>query len=151
MRIKLSLCLVVALSFITHTLSAQVTLKETPIKQQVNKSSLIIEGKVVSKESFWNKDNGLIYASNTVEVYKVFKGQLITKVDVITVGGTVGLRALIANPSLKLNIDDIGSFMLENTDIVNTKQKYSNKQFKPYGSLQGFYKYNLRDDIVVSF
>jgi hypothetical protein len=150
MRIKLSLCLVVALSFITHTLSAQVTLKETPIKQQVNKSSLIIEGKVVSKESFWNKDNGLIYTSNTVEVYKVFKGQLITKVDVITVGGTVGLRALIANPSLKLNIDDIGVFMLENTGIVNTKQKYSNKQFKPYGSLQGFYKYNLRDDIAVN-
>ena len=53
-----------------NSVFSQTMLKEISLGQQINKSTLVIEGKVVSKRSFWQ--NSLIYTANTVEVYKVF-------------------------------------------------------------------------------
>ncbi|GAA4804024.1 T9SS type A sorting domain-containing protein [Litoribaculum gwangyangense] len=152
MKRNLSPSLAIVFGFFTIILNSQIALKETSLEEQIGNSSLVIEGKVINKESFWNENDGLIYTTNTIEVYKVFKGQLISKIDVITLGGTVGLKALIAFPSLKLNVDDIGVFALENSVVINpnSKQQSNKNTFKPYGSLQGFYKYNLRDDLAVN-
>ncbi len=53
----LSCLLIFNLSF------AQGALKEIPLKQQIEKSSLIIEGKVISKQSFWDANRHNIYTS----------------------------------------------------------------------------------------
>lgn len=130
---------------------AQILLKEIPLKQQVENSSLIIEGKVISKKSFKNSSNGLIYTANTVEVYKVFKGEAVAILEVITAGGTIGLSAQIVTPSLKLYNNDIGIFMLNESDIkLKSHNNSYRNQFLPYGSLQGFYKYNLKNDLAVN-
>ncbi len=56
------------------TVSAQVSLREISLKEQLDNSSLVIEGKVIAKRTFWDVDRKSIYTANTVEVYKVFKG-----------------------------------------------------------------------------
>lgn len=130
-------------------LYGQILLKEASLEKQINNSSLVVEGKVISKQSFWDAENKNIYTANIVEVYKVFKGESLSTIEIITEGGTVGLSAEIVTPSLKLNVDDVGVFMLYDNN-VNLKSKTANKKFKTYGSLQGFYKYNLNTDEAIN-
>jgi hypothetical protein len=135
----------------TQLIYAQKLLKHTPIKQQVENSSLIVEGKVIAKRSYWDLDKKSIYTANTVEVYKVFKGEPILTIDVITAGGTIELFAQIVSPSLKLYDNDMGVFMLYKSDVkLNKKSKSVKNEFSPYGSLQGYYKYNLKKDLVIN-
>ena len=129
-------------------ISAQVVLKETSLQQQIEKSALVVEGKIISKKSFWSEN--VIYTANTLEVYKIFKGEAVATIDIITKGGTVGLTALNVSSSLKLNEGDIGVFALENTNISKGSSKSNNLKYKPYGAIQGFYKYNLDADIAVN-
>lgn len=130
-------------------LYGQILLKEASLEKQINNSSLVVEGKVISKQSFWDAENKNIYTANIVEVYKVFKGESLSTIEIITEGGTVGLSAEIVTPSLKLNVDDVGVFMLYDNN-VNLKSKTANKKFKTYGSLQGFYKYNLYSNEAIN-
>lgn len=131
-------------------LYAQVSLKKISLEEQVNMSTLIVEGEVVSKKSFWS--NNLIYTSNTIQVYKVFKGDLKSKnIEVITLGGNVGLDALVVSSSLKFRKGNVGVFMLENSKVNNQLNKKTEEQkFKLYSAVQGFYRYNLYDDLVAN-
>lgn len=132
------------------TINAQVIgLKEISLQEQIDNSTMIVEGEVVAKSSFWS--NNLIYTTHTVKVYKVFKGEPLNTIEVITVGGTVGLEALMVSHGLKLQKGTIGLFMLEDSDVANMPaNKTANKQFKPYSAVQGFYRYNLFDDLAVN-
>ncbi|WP_299272004.1 T9SS type A sorting domain-containing protein [uncultured Psychroserpens sp.] len=133
---------------VVNTSNAQELLYEVPLQTQVQSSSKIIEGKVISKASFWDNDHHNIYTVNTVEVYKIFKGQSITEtIEIITPGGTVGSESEIVTPSLTLNIGDLGVFMLHNNDVSLTNNS-TQATFKPFASSQGFYKYNLNNNTV---
>ncbi|GAA3633368.1 hypothetical protein GCM10022397_18640 [Flavivirga jejuensis] len=126
-------------------------LREIPLKQQIDESSLVIEGKVISKQSFWDTDYKNIYTVNTIEVYKVFKGEAVTIIEVITPGGAVGDRIQKVIPSLKLRKGDLGAFTLHESHInISESNKSGNKQFKVYSSLQGFYKYHLNDNVATN-
>lgn len=129
---------------------AQDLMYEIPLKDQVAASSQIVEGKVISKKSFWNSNKTAIYTYNTIEVYKVFKGEKISVIDVITLGGTVGLKAQIVNPSLKLRKGEVGVFTLTNNQNALISSKGGNRGFKPYSTKQGFYKYNLYSNSVTN-
>lgn len=133
----------------TSALYAQQFIKEIPLKQQIEKSSFVVEGKVVAKRSFWDNNEKLIYTANTIEIYKVFKGQAYKSIEVITVGGTVGLNALMSSHSLKLERGDVGMFTLNNSLVKSdgTVSLIGNK-FKAYGGQQAFYKYDLHNDVV---
>jgi len=136
---------------ISETIYAQLMLKEVSLSQQIEKSTLVLEGKVLSKKSFWDTNHQKIYTINTVDVYKVFKGESLPTIEIITLGGVVGMDAQIVYPSLKLNIDDTGVFTLYNSNLELESKEVSNKtRFKPYGSLQGFYRYDIGKDIVVN-
>jgi len=125
-------------------LFSQILLKETSLEKQITNSSLVIEGKVLSKRSFWDAENKNIYTANTVEVYKVFKGEPVSLIEVITPGGTVGRKAQIVVPSLKLREGDLGVFTLVKHNIAIAPKSNSVKtQYIAYSSLQGFYRYNL--------
>ena len=130
-------------------LYAQVMLKEISFKEQITNSTMIVEGEVIAKTSFWS--NNLIYTANTVKVHKVFKGDPLKTVEVITVGGVVGDKALMVSHGLKLQKGTTGLFMLEDSDVVDlSTNKSTIKQFKPYSDVQGFYRYNLFDDLAVN-
>ena len=134
----------------TH-LASQELLEEIPLEQQVKKATTIIEGKVVAKESFWDNDYNLIYTVNTLEVNKVFKGEPVTQINVITMGGTINENSLIVNPSLSLNYNDVGLITLQESDIDLVDYNISNgKLYTPICTVQSFYKYNTFDNIVVN-
>lgn len=132
-------------------LYAQKMLKEIPLAQQIDKSSLVVEGKVIAKKSVWNTAQNNIYTINTIAVYKVFKGNSVSTIDVVTSGGKVGDIEQVAIPSLKLNIDDIGVFTLHNNEVVeNALGKSAIQKYRVYSSVQGFYKYDLVKDMALN-
>jgi hypothetical protein len=129
--------------FLTTTISiAQGGLYEIDLKQQINNSEFIVEGKVISKKSFWDKDFKLIYTLNTIEVFKTFKGETNTLIDVLTMGGTVGDTGLSVSHNLELSENEEGMFLLNSSNKQLTGSKTDNTQYRAYSGLQGFYKYD---------
>lgn len=129
----------------------QCNLYEISLEEQVGQSSQIVEGKVVSKESFWDKNRENIYTVNTIEVYKIFKGQSFETIEVITRGGTVDLQAQVFDPSLNLSVEEVGIFTLYPNTIQFTDENSSSlRKFQTYSSVQGFYKYNIPENRVIN-
>ncbi|XCF06773.1 T9SS type A sorting domain-containing protein [Tamlana crocina] len=126
---------------------AQGMLMKVPLKRQVENSTLVVEGRVVSQKSIWNADRNKILTINTVEVYKVFKGKSNLQIEIVTPGGTVEDITQTVVPSLSLNKGDVGVFTLYDNNIGLAKKTSSSlKKYKPYSSLQGFYRYDLRSN-----
>ena len=66
----------------------------------------------------------------------MFKGDPLKTVEVITVGGVVGDKALMVSHGLKLQKGTTGLFMLEDSDVVDlSTNKSTIKQFKPYSDV----------------
>jgi hypothetical protein len=127
---------------------AQELMVEVPLRTQVQSSSQIIEGKVLSKSSFWDNNQHNIYTVNTIEVYKVFKGQILTEtIEVVTPGGAVDNDSEVVTPSLSVKVGDIGVFMLHSNNVAISNGT-SQTKFRPFASSQGFYKYDLSTNTV---
>jgi hypothetical protein len=115
------------------------------IENKIDKASLIVEGKVVSQQSFWNAEHTLIYTSNIVRVYKLFKGKIISKeIEVLTQGGSVGNRCLVVSDLLQLRKNEIGMFFCTESSLHSPVTK--NILYDVYSSAQGFLKYDLQND-----
>lgn len=125
-----------------HTARSQ-GLYPVTTEQKIINSSLIVEGKVISKTSAWNPNHTMIYTTNQVEVYKVFKGSLQKNiVEVITIGGAVEGRVIQASHLLELKKNDIGVFFCRPQTMKNVPLPY-NTALEIYSSSQGFIKYDL--------
>ena len=147
-KTTLKLYLLVFCLFTTgYIVNAQNLTYEVPLDAQVQASTQIIEGKVISKKSFWDANRENIYTVNQVEVYKVFKGQQLTAIDVITPGGAVGLDAQIVTPGLRLDVHDVGVFTLKNNAVTVPTEHTA---FQVFSDTQGFYKYNVFNDRVIN-
>ncbi len=113
--------------------------------EKVINSSLIFEGKVVNQRSFWNPGHTMIFTANTVEVYKTFKGVLLSgTVEVMTTGGNVGLESIDASDLLTLEKDNIGVFFCYPNSIKLLSPFTGDQLFDVYSSSQGCYTYDLR-------
>ena len=138
-------------TFFISVMQGQCNLYEISLEEQVAQSSQIVEGKVIAKQSFWDKNRQNIYTVNTIEVYKIFKGQSFETIEVITEGGVVDLQAEVVNPSLELFIEDIGLFMLQANNIEFSIENTSLlRKFKTFAATQGFYQYDIYDNIVIN-
>lgn len=116
---------------------------EVPLNRQITTSTQIIEGKVISSQSLWDANRQSIYTIHTIEVFKVFKGQVQSNLEIITEGGVVDMKAQLTTPSLDLSQGDMGVFIMEeNTVQFASNEITSLNKYKPYSSFQGFYKYN---------
>ncbi len=130
---------------ISGSVAAQTAaLYEVSLDERINDATAIFEGRVVSQSSFWDEDERLIYTSNRVDVYKVFKGDLTAEsVDVVTYGGVVGYRAQVVHPALTLSPGDVGVFFAAPARAINAKSAVEKMlQFSPYASVQGFARYD---------
>ena len=128
---------------ITLPARAQELMIEIPLSTQVESSSQIIEGEVIAKKSFWDADHNNIYTANTIEIFKIFKGQISSDtVNIITAGGSVGNKIEVVTPSLSLNVGEIGLFMLTTSNIKTDNDNGVNT-YKTFAVSQGFYKYNI--------
>lgn len=117
------------------------------LQERVDNAEFILEGKVVSQFSFWNNKHTNIYASNTIEIYKVFKGNLNpSEVALITKGGLVGTELEIVTDALELRVGDIGMFFCSYFNNGNPSGELLT--LRPFGDEQGFIKYDLKKDIA---
>lgn len=114
------------------------------IDEKIANSTNIIEGKVVSKTSFWNAAHTVIFTSNKVKVYKIFKGGMTDAyIEVLTQGGTVGDISLEASDLLSLDEEEIGVFFLF-PNSLSLKSPISNKILMDvYSSSQGCFVYDI--------
>lgn len=121
------------------------------LSERTLQSNVIIEGKIISKNSFWNNTQDFIYTSNVIEVYKVFKGNISTnQVEIITEGGIVGNTMIKAEPALEFNIDDVGIFFGVPASVPNTASPFSpTLQFEGYAANQSFIKFDLKSESAI--
>jgi hypothetical protein len=114
------------------------------IDEKVANATNIIEGKVVSKTSFWNAAHTVIFTSNKVKVYKIFKGGMTDAyIEVLTQGGTVGDESLEASDLLSLDEEEIAVFFLF-ANSLNIKSPITNKTLMDvYSSSQGCFVYDI--------
>lgn len=141
------LCVIMLFAVIRFNTNAQ--LYKIDLDEKVNKSSLIVEGKVIAKKSFWNDAHTMIFTSNTVEVYKIFKGNLEgNTIEVVTQGGAVGTRAVVVSDLLQLDEGKTGILFCQ-PNQENLKSPISKKMlFDIYSSDQGFLRYDEKNDIA---
>ncbi|MBB6609760.1 T9SS type A sorting domain-containing protein [Pontibacter sp. Tf4] len=116
-----------------------------PLEQRLQASDLVVEGEVISKRSFWDERHENIYTSNILKVYKVFKGSgQPEQLEIITEGGTVGLEKHVYSVGLKLKTGEQGMFFLKQQQRRPVTPKQVTLSTRPYGSEQGFIKYDIR-------
>jgi hypothetical protein len=112
---------------------------ELPLSQKLQQASDIFEGKVIHKTCFWNDQHSLIFTSNTIEIYKVFKGNIASaEVEIITDGGQIDNEIQNSDANLELAEGGMGIFFTEPSKI----SKHQKLAFKVYGNSQGFIKYD---------
>ena len=134
--------ILIALSLISflNSVKSQCLISPVTLSARLNRSSLIIEGKVFSQKSFWNAERNYVYTSNLIDVYKVFKGTSVSyQLEIITEGGQVGLFKQVVEPSLQLNVGQTGIFTLNNSPH---KSQYNKPVYSAYADVQGFIKYD---------
>ncbi|MCF8464807.1 MAG: T9SS type A sorting domain-containing protein [Flavobacteriales bacterium] len=85
------------------------------VEQQLNSSNKIIEGKIVSQQTFAAAD-GNIYTSNSIDVYRVFKGEVGFNIDVVTEGGVLGDWMQVVTPSAQMHVGEYGVLVV-NDDL----------------------------------
>jgi Secretion system C-terminal sorting domain/IPT/TIG domain len=144
MKIRLFLISAVLLFFFQLNSVAQCNMYELPLAQKVSNSTTIFEGKVISKNYFWDTTHHLIFTSNIIDVYKVFKGNLAsTTVEIITEGGTINNYMQTVEPNIELKEGDVGIFMTEPSTHQNPLNTTNIFALQCYGGSQGFFKYDI--------
>lgn len=148
MKNQLNLIALVACLFVfSPVLNAQ--LYKVELDEKVKSAMLIAEGKVIEKKSFWNAEHTMIYTANTVEVYKLFKGNLIEKnIEIITEGGGVDNYFIEASDLLNLDKGQTGVFFCYQR-ASRPLSPFTRKQlYDVYSSDQGFLRYDLGNDLA---
>ncbi|HEY2728194.1 MAG TPA: hypothetical protein VGI61_13545, partial [Parafilimonas sp.] len=113
------------------------------LNNKISKASLIVEGRVTDKYSFWNDAHTIIYTSNKLHIYKLFKGRIISKeIEVITQGGSVGNRCLKVSEVLQLDKNETGMFFLYENALNIHSPVTKNILYDVYSSEQGFLRYS---------
>ncbi|MFM2326295.1 MAG: hypothetical protein RIR31_497 [Bacteroidota bacterium] len=119
------------------------------LDEKIEQSTLIVEGKVVEKTAFWNPAHTMIFTSNKIRIYKVFKGELRPQyIEVMTQGGSVGLESVEVSDLLTLEKDEIGIFFCYPNSISLKNPVTNNLIWDVYSSAQGFFRYDLAAGIA---
>lgn len=135
--------LILTLSFGFTQLFSQ-ALFPVSANEKIVHSSLIIEGKVLGQKSFWNARHTMIYTSNTIQVYKAFKGDVpAATIEVLTVGGTVGGQTIEASDLLTLDKGNIGVFFCFPNSMSLVSPFTGNRLYDVYSSSQGCLTYDV--------
>jgi PKD repeat protein len=127
---------------ITIQAFAQCAIVPFSIQKKVYMSDVVVEAEVVSKKSYWNADHSFIFTNNVLKISAILKGSAVpTELNLLTEGGFVGLEGVKVDPSLELEVGDIGIFLIKQSDT--RIQELSGQLYKPVASVQSFIKYDL--------
>ena len=146
---QLTILFILFINFFSY---GQSLLYEVSIQEQIENAELIIEGEIIEKKSYRSSVDDKIYTINKVKVYKSFKGNSTDYINIITKGGSIDFELEVVRPSLQLNTNDLGVFILKPS--INTFVNYNDIEETPFyyaeADMQGFYKYNLLFDKVTN-
>lgn len=121
-------------SWSIHLVQSKPALVPASLSQRVSQSSLIVEGIVVSKNSYKHSSVNRIFTSNRLKVTSVIKGNIAdTVIDIITQGGTLGNEMLVCHELASLRTGDKGIFFL-------IPSRYHELGYDIYTEKQGFLK-----------
>lgn len=95
-----------------NLLRAQCLMVPGAFQEQLSAANNIIEGKVVAQQTFIGQD-GNIYTSNSIDVYRVLKGTSDITMNVVTEGGVFGDLMQVVTPSAQMQTGDYGLLVLE--------------------------------------
>ena len=143
-----NLLLIISILFISTIQAFACFAEEIEFSEDINfrtaNSELIVEGKVVNQEGFWNEDKTLIYTAHEVQLYKVLKGKATTdRVIVISEGGVVGNKSMTNTVSPEIALNDYGVFFV-NPVTKSYKFNGTDLSYQYFTSLyfKAFIKYN---------
>jgi hypothetical protein len=144
LRFLLVICFVQSLTGLAPSLHAQ--LIELPFEEIIGRSPLVVEGRVLAQESFWDNAHRNIFTSNTIQVTRVFKGSLAAPgtLKVLTWGGIVGNDMQLVSESAQFSLDDAGLFCL----LPSKLDLPVGSAWENYGSPHGFFQYNLSENRI---
>ena len=126
----------------TNFCSAQCLLKSTNLSQRLYESELVVEGKVIGQHSFWDNQHRLIYTAHTVLVYKVFKGAINSStVEIVTPGGFIGNEGLEVTPSLHLETNNTGIFIVRRHRAAKRLGQSNSVLYQPIAAQASFIAY----------
>ncbi|GAA4497736.1 hypothetical protein GCM10023172_13170 [Hymenobacter ginsengisoli] len=112
-------------------------LAPVPLSQRSQQATLVVEARVASQQVA--DLGGHLVTRNTLEVFKVFRGQLPAgPLSLLTQGGTLGLRREDVSGALQLLTGQQGIFFLE-ADPSQPGER------RAYAGPQGFIRYDLAD------
>lgn len=101
--------------FAWNSLLGQCLMTADAFEQRVSECDRIIEGKVVGQQAFIGED-GNVYTSNRIDVFRTLKGQPTFSVDVVTEGGIYGDLMQVVTPSAQMPLGSYGLLMLANDE-----------------------------------
>jgi len=125
-----------SLIFIPTQLLGQ--LYEVSLDEKIEKSTLIVEGKVVESQCY-RADNGNIYTANKVQLVSLLKGDYRENyLTVTTWGGEMDGELQTWTHLLTFDIGDYGLFFLQPTRVPTIKTTDYPTSFDVYSGVQGF-------------
>jgi hypothetical protein len=126
--------------------SAKAQLYWLPFEELFDRSVMVVEGRVISQQSFWDDARQNIYTANNVEVSRVYKGlsQVAASVTVITPGGIVDDQMQLVSECVQHSIGDRGLFCL----VPCLADIPVGKAWEHYGWAHGFFAYQFEANAV---
>ncbi|MFN4256184.1 MAG: HYR domain-containing protein, partial [Saprospiraceae bacterium] len=129
-------------------MAAQCMTYPVPLNQRVEKSDYICTGRVTAQTPYI-APNGNVQTLNTVEISAWLKGHLQkTEIGVITLGGVLGDRATLVEPSLQVDLGGEYLFFLQKENPKASQQSIKKAQadllqLLPYAENQGVLTYQF--------
>ncbi len=78
----------------------------------INSSEFVVEGKILSSESYWDRLHRNIYTSYTIGVENILKGTVEERITVAVKGGRVNQTWQLVVPSVELQVGAVGVFLI---------------------------------------
>lgn len=113
------------------------------ISERTETSDVIIEGRIIAQNSFWDDNRNAIYTENHVEVFKSFKGSDRDTISIISRGGIVDNQFQTVSHAIEFRLFEEGLFFCKNYSIPNV----SDVETLMLNDIYGFVKYSYTSTI----
>ncbi len=105
------------------------------IEQLGSESAVVVQGEVVSTQSYWNDQRTKVFTETTVTVNQAYKGDTGVTVQILQLGGTVGNVRVTAHGALQWTAGE---------EVILFLEPYLDGKFQIAGFSQG--KFNVVRD-----
>lgn len=131
------------LLLISSLMSAQLIDKSIKLEDTFKSASVVVNGQVIEKQSYWDVDRQMIYTVHKIKVSKSFKGNNRKYQYLITEGGSIGLQGVIIKPSVKISLHSAGYLMLKDSRNVELDGfEHNDKLMVLSDFMIGYYDYD---------